>query len=285
MGQPDRREHCRPWIRSLLLTVALATPSLFAPTHAHGASHQGQERAARKACLNGDYAKGVSILSDLFLDTKDPNYIFNQGRCFEQNRRFEEAIARFEEYLRAATDPKQDKADRASAERHLADCKDRLAQAGRPITATVTPPQPSAPTPTPVPLPVPPAPSAAVLPVQVFPPQPASGSRAGIRTTGIITASVGGAALIAGVIFNVKANSMASDMETTPGGYSAGRESDRKTYQTVGWIGYGVGGAAVAAGAVLYVLGLKSGPSDSASIALVPTFAPGQAGAFLKGAF
>jgi tetratricopeptide (TPR) repeat protein len=251
-------------------------PSLFAPTHAHGASHQGQERAARKACLNGDYAKGVSILSDLFLDTKDPNYIFNQGRCFEQNRRFEEAIARFEEYLRAATDPKQDKADRASAERHVADCKDRLAQAGRPITATVTPPQPSAPTP---------APSAAVLPVQVIHPQPASASRAGMRTAGIITASVGGAALIAGVVFNLKVNSMASDMETTPGGYSAGRESDRKTYQTLGWVSYGVGAACVATGAVLYVFGLRLPRGSTPSVALLPAFAPGQTGALLKGAF
>jgi hypothetical protein len=46
------------------------------------AGKAGQERAARKACLSGDYAKGVEILSDLFIDTKDPVYLFNQGRCF-----------------------------------------------------------------------------------------------------------------------------------------------------------------------------------------------------------
>jgi hypothetical protein len=32
------------------------------------------------ACLSGDYTKGVAILSELFVDTKDPTYLFNQGR-------------------------------------------------------------------------------------------------------------------------------------------------------------------------------------------------------------
>ena len=70
------------------------------------------------ACLSGDYTKGVAILSELFVDTKDPTYLFNQGRCFEQNRRYEDAVARFEEYLRIA-EGKLDAADRAAAEKHI----------------------------------------------------------------------------------------------------------------------------------------------------------------------
>jgi hypothetical protein len=115
--------------------------------------------------------------------------------------------------------------------------------------------------------------------------QPASTPGSGLRTAGVVTASVGGAALIAGVILNLKVNSMAGSMETTPGGYTPSKESNRKTYQTLGWVGYGAGAACVATGAVLYILGLKSGPSSSASLAFVPAFAPGQAGAVLKGAF
>jgi len=46
-----------------------------------------------------------------------------------------------------------------------------------------------------------------------------------------------------------------------------------------------VGAACVATGAVLYYLGLRSGSAGSTSFALVPAFAPGQAGALLKGAF
>lgn len=55
---------------------------------------------ARTACLAGDYSKGATILSQLFVETKDPNYIYNQARCFEQNSRYQEALSRFQEYLR-----------------------------------------------------------------------------------------------------------------------------------------------------------------------------------------
>lgn len=42
-------------------------------------------RSARTACLAGDYAKGVAILSELFVTTKDPSFIYNQG-CLGWNR-------------------------------------------------------------------------------------------------------------------------------------------------------------------------------------------------------
>jgi hypothetical protein len=91
---------------------------------AQAASRQAQERKAHKACLSGDYAKGVSILSDLFVDSDDPTYILNQGRCFEQNRRYEDAIARFQEYLRAGMNLKP--SDKVLAEKHIADCQNLL---------------------------------------------------------------------------------------------------------------------------------------------------------------
>ncbi|HEX7500247.1 MAG TPA: hypothetical protein VF524_08060 [Polyangia bacterium] len=118
--------------------------------------------------------------------------------------------------------------------------------------------------------------------IQQSNPQPASESGSGLRTAGIITAAVGGAALVTGVILNLKVNSMASDMQKT-NGYTDGKDSDRKTYETLGWVGYGVGAACVATGAVLYYLGVRA--PGTASVALVPTFAPGQAGAIVKGVF
>ncbi len=75
---------------------------LFAVPSAWGGSPEAQERAARKACLLGDVAKGTEILADLYLDTKNPTHIYNQGRCFEQNGQNEQAILRFREYLRKA---------------------------------------------------------------------------------------------------------------------------------------------------------------------------------------
>jgi tetratricopeptide (TPR) repeat protein len=95
--------------------LAFVAPCLFAMTTASAAGREAEDRAARKACLTGDYTKGISILSDLFINTRDPTYIFNQGRCFEQNRRYEDAIARFEEFLRAATNQKVDEHSKTEA--------------------------------------------------------------------------------------------------------------------------------------------------------------------------
>jgi hypothetical protein len=84
------------WIAFAVALVSLpsvaTSPAAAAGKHG-GDSKQSQERAARKACLTGDYAKGVDILSDLFIELRDPTFLFNQGRCFEQNRRYEDAIA------------------------------------------------------------------------------------------------------------------------------------------------------------------------------------------------
>jgi len=113
MGQSDRRKRFSIRGQALIACVLLASTCLFISPSAQAASRQAQEREARKACLSGDYPKGVTILSDLFVDTKDPTFIFNQGRCFEQNRRYDDAIGRFQEYLRAGT--RLNNSDKASA--------------------------------------------------------------------------------------------------------------------------------------------------------------------------
>jgi TolA-binding protein len=108
--------------KCLLMIVA----SLLVARTGATRENDGQERAARTACLAGDYATGIKILSELFVSTKDPDFIFNQGRCFEQNRRYEDAIARFQEYLQVAQ--RLTKADRAEAQKHIASCQNLLAK-------------------------------------------------------------------------------------------------------------------------------------------------------------
>jgi hypothetical protein len=80
------------------LTVFTASCLLVART-GRAENQAGQvdskERDARKACLSGDYARGVQILTELFVDSNDPTYIYNQARCYEQSRRCGNAIARF----------------------------------------------------------------------------------------------------------------------------------------------------------------------------------------------
>lgn len=254
----------------------------FAAVPAFAATKQAQERAARKACLGGDYTKGVNILADLFVDTKDPTYIFNQGRCFEQNHRYEDAISRFEEYLRVP-DANLNAADRAAAEKHIADCKDRL------------PPDQSRSSQASLPQPFVPPPSVASAesrstaesptPMVVQPDThtASAGAGSGLRVVGIIAVSVGVVAVAAGVVFNLKSNSIVNQWETSP--TYPKDQSAEKTYRNLAWAGYGVGAACVVTGAILYGVGLKAGGSSSNNVALLPAFGPGQAGAMLTGGF
>src|ERR1035437_1678316 len=102
----------------IALSWWLATPVAAA------VSKDNRARAAKKACLSGDYAKGVGLLAELYVDTNEPMFIFNQGRCFEQNGRYEDAVTRFREYQRKLVD-----AGRASdpeADRHVTECSAML---------------------------------------------------------------------------------------------------------------------------------------------------------------
>ncbi len=96
------------------------------------AAQEVSERAARKACMSGDYQKGVDMLSDLFINTRDPAHIYNQGRCYEQNGRCEEAVNRFREYLRTAKNPTAE--EKLDTEKHIRDCQGLLGPQQPPST-------------------------------------------------------------------------------------------------------------------------------------------------------
>jgi hypothetical protein len=100
--------------------ILFATSCLLAARVAHAAADESTKRAAKTACLAGDYAKGVALLAELYVDTSDPMYIFNQGRCFEQNGRYEDAVIRFREYQRKNADAGG--APDPQAEKHIGDC-------------------------------------------------------------------------------------------------------------------------------------------------------------------
>jgi hypothetical protein len=247
-------------------------------------SLQSQEQAARKACLNGDYAKGTAILSDLFIQSGgNPVFIFNQARCLESNMRYGDAVARFEEFVRTAEASTAGLTpdDKVAAEKHIADCKKHIEQESNktssPASSTPAPaiaPSATANQPQPTPEIAQPAP----IPTS-------SNSGAGLRTAGIITASVGGAALVAGILLNLHANSMASDMENNVGGYTPSKNSSHDNYVRAMWISYGVGAACVATGAVLFGIGIGSNKGASSDVAILPAVDSHQAGLSLAGRF
>jgi tetratricopeptide (TPR) repeat protein len=267
-NKAEARKHIAACRAELAKQTAARTQS------AAGSAKEEKERAAKKACLNKDPAKGVALLTDLYVDTNDPNYIYNQGRCYEQNDQCQEAIVRFREYLRKTPG----RTDRESAEvtKHIADCEALLAKATAGASAAGSGGavssrhneqargERSA------------SSSAETPPVDsVSVPQHPPASGAGLRTAGAITMGVGGAFIVTGAILNIKHNSMIRDLQDD---YRGDGADSAQTYKTLGNIGYGAGAACVAGGAILYWLGLRAGKA-----VVVPTVAAGHAGLVLVG--
>jgi hypothetical protein len=255
-------------MRSVGTMLLLPAALLMLSPLASASSRRDQERLAKMACLAGDPQKGVEILAELYVDTNEIMYLFNQGRCFEQNSRYEAAIGRFREYLLKG-ESRLSAEDKEIAQMHIARCQSYLpdsvaaAPYGQPQGGQVAT--------------KPPAGTVVLRP-------PATNAGLGLRIAGIAVGGLGAAALASGVILNVKANSMASDLGK-PGNFDREKDSTRQDYKTLGWIGYGVGAACLAGGSVLYFLGWRSGRSARPRVALVPNLAPGTAGALLTGSF
>lgn len=255
-------------------TLAMLSAVVTSTAYARGASpaEQRQGAEARKACLTGDYQKGIAILSDLFVKTEAPNYIYNQGRCLEQNAKYEQAIVRFEEYLRVTKG--SGAKERGEAEEHIAECRAKVAQS----TAVAPPPAPTPPIVVQTPAPTEPK---TVDTVERPKSESATPGR-GLRLAGITAGAVGVASLATAVILNIKANSLADDLNA-PAGYDRGKASQQSNYATGTWIGYGVGSACLVGGAILYYLGYSS--ERSSAVAILPLLAPGQAGVAFRGGF
>ena len=276
--------HCLRY-SALLFPYLLAVQVAQAGAKDNKDTQDSKERAAKTACLSGDYAKGVAILAELYVRTNDPNHLFNQGRCFEQNGKYSEAIIRFREFLLKNTDAGN--TSDGLAEKHIAACqalldKDKDSTATTHAVAPIQAPalvQSSAEHPA---LTGPAANAAAALPTpeNARPTTAAPGS--GLRIAGIATLAVGVAGIAGGIVLNLKANSLADEIETTKP-YQRSKENSRASYETLGWVGYGLGAACLAGGAILYYLGY--GKDQRASVAFLPTAAPGAAGAVLQGAF
>jgi hypothetical protein len=265
-----------------VILIVLAAPL------ARAAGTEAKERAARKACLSGDYAKGVEILSDLFIDTKDANHIFNQARCFEQNSRCEEAISRFREYLRKASGLSP--AEKVDTEKHIADCQALLGQkpAPEPAGTVAAAKAESAPTAPAAPSAAPSPPSATPTPEQVAvasTPEPAANPGRGLRIAGIACGALGVASVGTAIYYYTQAKSYSDKVSGQGANPNPSDESAGKHAQTMQWVFYSAGAAAIATGTVLYVLGWPSADTSHPTAAIAPLLGPGLAGISAQGAF
>jgi hypothetical protein len=237
------------------------------------------ERQAKKACLSGDYVKGVTILADLFVDTGDPTYLYNQGRCYEQNVRYVEAAERFKEYLRKATKLTAD--DKAEVDKHIADCEATIAKSH--------PVEPTPPTPQPLPVAVP-QPAPQPLPLQGTATKeaaPAAQGRPWQHTAKWVATGAAVAFLGLGIAEHLNYYSKNSDYNDRPECVAGGCQSlanSADTAQIVALVGYGA--AAVATGlAITFWLTDKPAPQAGEHAGIGLSCAPALAGVSCAGRF
>jgi hypothetical protein len=98
-----------------------------------------------------------------------------------------------------------------------------------------------------------------------------------LRAAGIVTASVGAAALVAGMLLNFEYNSI---VDRLPNQYNPDDESRSHTYKTLAIVGYGAGAACLTGGALLYFFGRRPG-----QVTVFPSVATTHLGAALGGSF
>jgi hypothetical protein len=223
-----------------------------------------RETEARRECLAGRYQRGIDLLATLFTETKDANHIFNQGRCYEQNNRPDEAISRFREYLRKA--PNLPAAEAAEVQAHIRDCEkmkaeQRDAQAG----------------------------PATDVELRQRLAQDEERRARNMRVAGISIAAAGAVAIAFGGYMSYRTKTLESDFQEKQR-RQMGTFFDRTAYnngqraELFQWIGYAVGAVAVGTGGIFYYLGYR-GREGAPAVALVPAVGPRRAEAHLRWSF
>lgn len=93
-----------------LSSVVVVVVAFTVPAPAGAADPR--EGEARTKCLAGDVARGVELLAQLYVETRQSAYIYNQARCYQQNGQATAAIQRFREYLRTERNVAPDERER-----------------------------------------------------------------------------------------------------------------------------------------------------------------------------
>jgi tetratricopeptide (TPR) repeat protein len=284
-----RAERTTPRMRlcmRLCMVVAVFLPVAFTAGFVEAAEADGLEarkRAAKTACLSGDYGKGVGLLAEVYVDTNNPIYLFNQGRCFQQNGRYEDAVLRFREYQRKNSDAGG--AHDPEAEKQIADCLSLLEiQKARDAEqrAAAGGNAPPAPLPPPLPPPGGGAPGPAAPPPDTSMP---TQKKLGYISVGLGVAG-GAASLIAylmGRSYLDKAGKLGCT-DTLCTGEAKDEYNRAQTAVTISNV-TGISGGVLLVGGIVLILTSPSSAPGSHGVAVVPVVGPGLAQLALTGRF
>jgi tetratricopeptide (TPR) repeat protein len=250
----------------LILLVGFVETS----SHAFPSTYESSIEQAKIECAAGNTTLGIRLLAEVYAKTNNAVLVYNQGRCYEQNNMREQAIARFEEYLRIDTSLSQEEIVELQARIEKLQAAIDVATAAppshlaSPIPILSSPPTPPSPTPSPV-----------VLHSPTSAPRIASHG-SGLRKAAFIT---GGLALMsfgAAIVCNLKANQVRRELNDLSKiqRYDREKENKESTYKTATWVGYGLGVAALISSSTLFLLDFSSTPKISERVSILPTISP-----------
>jgi hypothetical protein len=272
--------------RSLVL-LTFATASLLGMRA--DAQNDPRPMEAKAACAAGDVQKGVALLAQLYAETNDPTWVFNQGRCYQENGQRDNALQRFREYLRKGDALPTEY--RKKAEEHV-----------RQLSQEPEPPPTSASSDVPV---TPPA--VAPEPPPSAPPAAADVSTEAGRLAapwytrklyiGSAALAAGGVlGLVGGMVYSFKSRSLQKDFDARPKDAPGTlpyetwkKEQDQaSSYRTRQWLGYTTAALCFAgAGAVLFLAERERREEQptGASLGFAPVMGPGLGGGLFTVAF
>lgn len=272
----------------LIFPIFFALMAAFAvarPAHAEAKGKQAAESHYNKGMTAynlGHFQDAVEEFEKAYEIKAEPIFLYNIAQSHRQSGNPQRAIFFYRRYVDA--DPSSKK--RAEVEKRIADMQSELdAQKEREAAAAAA----AAPPPVVVPQPVTPQAAPVVVPRRtVAEARPKSEVESnpgrGLRIGGLVTAGVGVAAGVTGVLLVLHGNSLHDDAIAPGSQFDKSKDDSSKTFRTMGWVAVGVGAAAVATGVTLYVLGARAASSEP-SVALTPMVAPGTGGATLFGRF
>lgn len=267
----------RPKLILAVLFALAASTAVTRPGFAESRTRQTAENhyeKGMKAYTLGHFPEAIEEFERAYELRSEPIFLYNIAQSHRQNDNPQRAIFFYRRYLEAAPNAK----NRPEIEKRIKDIEALLAAQQTSTPATISPatqPAPAAPQPAPT--------VAAPVPAQgasmTRRATPESQGR-GLRIAGIVTASVGVAAIASGIVFGVHASSLHDDAYS--GTYDYNKDQSSKSYETLEWVSFGIGGAALITGGVLYYLGATA---RNTSLAIAPLLAPGTSGAVVLGRF
>jgi hypothetical protein len=226
----------------LALVLALVSAGSAGSARAQSGGDTRQQKA-KQACAAGRVEEGVEILAALYAESGDVNYVYNQGRCYQQNGRVDQALNRFHEYLRRATSATAQ--ERQEVQGFIDELERQRERAAAPGDAD----------------------------------RAADATRAGrLRKVGLTAAAVGAVAVATGVVLSLKVRSSERDVEQYVRDHQpladpvevASKMRAGGRLETFQWVAYGAGVAALAAGVSCYLLGLRAPGQAPVALSVAP---------------